>query len=100
MGQVKRANPHDFSEIMSKKSITATLPIMDANEAKHEDCLKIMDGYEKILTDLFIEAHGKILKWSRTNSSLKLTFAYFYRQLMYIFPLIVLLDMLSATFWY
>ena len=43
---------------MSQKSQTAQLPIIDANESKHEDCLKIMDHYETVLTQLYNEAHG------------------------------------------
>jgi hypothetical protein len=29
-----------------------------ANETKHEDCLKIMDTYENMLSELYTEAHG------------------------------------------
>ena len=42
MSQVAR-NPHEYTDLMSRKSHTAQLPIINANETKHEDCLKIMD---------------------------------------------------------
>lgn len=45
---------------MSQKSQTAQLPIIDANESKHEDCLKIMDHYETVLAQLYHEAHSII----------------------------------------
>lgn len=57
MGDVKRKK-HDYHTYMSQKSVTSQLPIIDANEAKHEDCLKIMDEYEKVITQLFTDAHG------------------------------------------
>lgn len=49
---------HKYDNYMSQKSQTAQLPIIDANESKHEDCLKIMDHYETVLTQLYNEAHG------------------------------------------
>ena len=60
MADVKRKKHdyHAYISYISKKSITSQLPIIDANEAKHEDCLKIMDEYEKIITQLFTEANG------------------------------------------
>jgi hypothetical protein len=45
MSQVAR-NSHEYTELMSRKSHTAQLPIINANETKHEDCLKLMDTYE------------------------------------------------------
>ena len=57
MGKLPFAR-HPHSESMAKKSKVTTMPIMQLNEAKHEDCLKIMDNYEKTLTQLFIEANG------------------------------------------
>jgi hypothetical protein len=35
------------------------LPIQFKNEAKHEDCLSIMDKYEEQLVNLFKDAFGK-----------------------------------------
>lgn len=43
---------------MSAPSKVFPLPIMFKNEAKHEDCLAIMDGYESQLGDLYTEAFG------------------------------------------
>jgi hypothetical protein len=52
MSQVAR-NPHEYTDLMSRKSHTAQLPIINANETKHEDCLKIMDTYENMLSELY-----------------------------------------------
>ena len=57
MSQVAR-HPHEYTDLMSRKSHTAQLPIINANETKHEDCLKIMDTYENMLSELYTEAHG------------------------------------------
>ena len=43
---------------MSLKSKVFALETMLANEAKYEDCLTIMDNYERVLQELFIKAHG------------------------------------------
>lgn len=50
--------PHEYTRKMSAPSKVFPLPIMFKNEAKHEDCLAIMDGYESQLVDLYTEAFG------------------------------------------
>ena len=50
-----------YSEYMSKKQEVFSLPIIFKNESKNEDCLDIMDAYERQLTEIFTLAHG-ILK--------------------------------------
>ena len=45
MSQVAR-NPHEYTDLMLRKSHTEQLPIINANETQHEDCLKIMDTYD------------------------------------------------------
>ncbi|KAL5013819.1 hypothetical protein ScPMuIL_008089 [Solemya velum] len=45
---------------MSERSIVLPLPIQFKNEAKHEDCLSIMDSYEDQLTKIYIAAFGNI----------------------------------------
>ena len=52
---------HSFSEVMSKPSKVFPLPIMLKNEAKYEECIDILDGYEDQLINLFTKAHGKYL---------------------------------------
>ena len=43
---------------MSQQSEVFQLPIQMKNEAKHEDCVDILDGYEDILTGIFDKAFG------------------------------------------
>ncbi|CAG2230058.1 unnamed protein product [Mytilus edulis] len=50
--------PHRYSEYMSKKQEVFSLPIIFKNESKNEDCLDIMDAYERQLTEIFTLAHG------------------------------------------
>ncbi|XP_052080780.1 uncharacterized protein LOC127718769 [Mytilus californianus] len=47
-----------YSEYMSKKQEVFSLPIIFKNESKNEDCLDIMDAYERQLTEIFTLAHG------------------------------------------
>lgn len=51
--------PHEYSKKMEAKSLVYPLPIQFRNEAKHEDCLCIMDTYEDQLIKMFTEAFGK-----------------------------------------
>ncbi|CAC5393314.1 unnamed protein product [Mytilus coruscus] len=50
--------PHRYNEYMSKKQEMFSLPIIFKNENKNEDCLDIMNAYEKQLTEIFTLAHG------------------------------------------
>lgn len=34
------------------------MPLLFSNEAKYEECVKILDSYEDQLTELFTSAHG------------------------------------------
>ena len=52
--------PHEFMARMSERSIVLHLPIQFKNEAKHEDCLSLMDSYEDQLTQMYRGAFGKI----------------------------------------
>ncbi|XP_052268325.1 uncharacterized protein LOC127869710 [Dreissena polymorpha] len=47
-----------LKEIMSKKTTSFGLPVMLKNESKYEDCVQIMDGYEKYLQEWFTKAVG------------------------------------------
>ena len=50
---------HPFSQQMSEKSQVHSLPVQFQNETCHEDCISIMDCYEKTLSELYSEAFGK-----------------------------------------
>lgn len=50
--------PHPYAEKMAVKSTVIPLPLQFKNEAKHEDCLAVMDTYEKQLHDMFTSAFG------------------------------------------
>ncbi|XP_053386739.1 uncharacterized protein LOC128550851 isoform X2 [Mercenaria mercenaria] len=49
---------HPFQVHMSQKSSVYQLPIIMKNEAKHEDCVDILDTYETILSDIYVKAFG------------------------------------------
>ncbi|KAH3814500.1 uncharacterized protein LOC127835962 [Dreissena polymorpha] len=49
---------HPYQHEMSLKSDIFKLPIMMKNEAKHEDCVDILDTYEAVLSDYYHKAFG------------------------------------------
>ena len=49
---------HPYQVQMSQKSEVYQLPILMKNEAHHEDCVDILDGYETFISDLFQTAFG------------------------------------------
>ncbi|KAL4236167.1 hypothetical protein ACF0H5_004553 [Mactra antiquata] len=49
---------HPYQKQMSEQTQIFQLPIQMKNEAKHEDCVDILDGYEDVLTEIFNQAFG------------------------------------------
>ena len=64
---------HTLSEVMCQKSQVFPLPIMLKNEAKYEDCIDILDGYEDQLIKLYTSAHGQ-----NDNNLVKLILVHYY----------------------
>ncbi|XP_052244230.1 uncharacterized protein LOC127853601 [Dreissena polymorpha] len=45
-----------LQDVMSRKTTSFGLPVMLKNEMKYEDCVQIMDGYEKYLQEWYSKA--------------------------------------------
>ena len=55
---------HPYHTQMSQKSHVYQLPLLMKNEAKHEDCVDILDEYENILGEIFEQSFGKFISCS------------------------------------
>ena len=51
--------PHPYSDYMQQRSIVHPLPIQHKNEMKYDDCLDIMDEYERFLIDTHTSVFGE-----------------------------------------
>ena len=48
--------PHEYSDLTKQKSNLVTLPKINSDEAKHQDCVKILRTYESWIWQLYSKA--------------------------------------------